>query len=93
MLNRLFAAMLKAVLVLIEGLFFVVRKKEAPLYPYDKKAQKISLPKDVEKQLQRLIVDGNKAEAVRQVTRLTGANLRVSKDYVDHLVQKKRQRV
>jgi ribosomal protein L7/L12 len=52
----------------------------------------ITLPKEVERQLRRLVAEGNKVEAVRQVTRLTGAGLRVSKDYVDSLAGKDRGR-
>lgn len=61
-----------------------------PLYPYDKKSKTITLPREVEKDLRRMISKGDKVEAVRQVTRLTGAGLRVSKDYVDRLVRTKR---
>ncbi|MGQ0603159.1 MAG: ribosomal protein L7/L12 [Anaerolineales bacterium] len=32
-----------------------------------------------------LVIDGNKIEAVKRVTELTGAGLRQAKDYVDHL--------
>jgi hypothetical protein len=57
-----------------------------------KRTKAITLPKEVERQLRRLVADGNKVEAVRQVTRLTGAGLRVSKDYVDSLARKDRGR-
>jgi ribosomal protein L7/L12 len=83
MLNRLIAAVLKAFLMILDKVFFLARKKVVPLYPYDKRTKVITLPKEVERQLRRLVADGNKVEAVRQVTRLTGAGLRVSKDYVD----------
>jgi ribosomal protein L7/L12 len=92
MLNRLIAAVLKAFLMILDKVFFLARKKVVPLYPYDKRTKVITLPKEVERQLRRLVADGNKVEAVRQVIRLTGAGLRLSKDYVDSLARKDRDR-
>jgi ribosomal protein L7/L12 len=92
MLKRLIAAVLKAFLMILDKMFLLVRKKFVPLYPYDKRTKAITLPKELERQLRRLVAEGNKVEAVRQVTRLTGAGLRVSKDYVDSLVRKDRGR-
>ena len=92
MLNRLIAAVLKAFLMILDKVFLLARKKVVLLYPYDKRTRAIALPKEVERQLRRLVVDGNKVEAIRQVTRLTGAGLRASKDYVDSLAQKDRGR-
>jgi ribosomal protein L7/L12 len=43
------------------------------------------LPADIKKEISRLVSTGDKVEAVKRVTRLTGAGLRVSKDYVDGL--------
>jgi ribosomal protein L7/L12 len=88
MLKRLIAAVLKVFLMILDKVFFLARKKVVPPYPYDKRTRAITLPKEVERQLRRLVADGNKVEAIRQVTRLTGAGLRVSKDYVDSLVRK-----
>jgi ribosomal protein L7/L12 len=93
MLNRLIVAILKAFLMILDKVFFLARKKVVPLYPYDKRTKAITLPKEVERQLRRLVADGNKVEAVRQVTKLTGAGLRVSKDYVDSLARKARGRI
>jgi ribosomal protein L7/L12 len=90
MLNRLIAPVLKAFLMTLDKVFLLTRKKVIPLYPYDKSTKAITLPKEVERQLRRLVADGNKVEATRQVTRLTGAGLRVSKDYVDSLARKDR---
>ena len=92
MLKRLIAAVLKAFLMILDKVFLLVRKKVVPLYPYDKRTKVITLPKEVERQLRRLVADGNKVEAVRQVIRLTGAGLRLSKDYVDSLARKDRDR-
>lgn len=88
MLNRLMAAVLKAFLMILDKVFLLARKKVVSLYPYDKRTRAIALPKEVERQLRRLVADDNKVEAIRQVTRLTGAGLRASKDYVDSLAQK-----
>lgn len=92
MLNRLLLPVLKTFLVILDKAFLLTRKKVVPLYPYDKRTQAINLPKEVELQLQSLIADGNKVEAIRQVARLTGAGLRVSKEYVDRLAWKNHSR-
>ena len=85
MLNRLRLSVLKAVLVILDKVFILTRKKVVPLYPYDKRTQTIHLPQQVEQQLRCLIADDNKVEAIRQVAQLTGANLRLSKNYVDRM--------
>ncbi len=79
-----------AFLEMLEDLFETARPKITPSYPYDERTNKIELPAEVEKELLRLLSTGNKAEAVKRVTRLTGAGLRVSKDYVDTLARTKR---
>ncbi|HEX3033887.1 MAG TPA: hypothetical protein VHT73_01985 [Thermodesulfobacteriota bacterium] len=85
MLNRLIGAILKAFLVILDKVFILTRKRVTPLYPYDKKTKTVILPKEVEKEILRIISSGNKAEAIKQITRLMGAGLRTSKDYVDRL--------
>lgn len=92
MLNRLIGAVLKAFLIILDKFFSLTRKRITPLYPYDKKTKTITLPKEVEKEILRIISGGNKVEAVKQVTRLTGAGLRISKNYVDKLAQTKKKR-
>jgi ribosomal protein L7/L12 len=69
----------------IEELYEKERKKITPLYPYDKKTGKIKLPEDVIADLKFLLLVGNKPAAVKRVAELTGAGLRMSKDYVDGL--------
>jgi ribosomal protein L7/L12 len=59
-----------------------------PPFPYDKDTNTIQLPKNIEQGLFSLLEQGRKVEAVKRVTQLTGAGLRVSKDYVDNLTQK-----
>ncbi len=54
-----------------------------PRYPYDAKTDKIIMPTDIEKEIRELVRSGNKIEAMPQVMDLTGAGLKVSKDYVD----------
>ena len=80
-----------AFLEMLEELFEATRPKVTPSYPYDESTNKIELPSKVEKELLRLLSTGNKAEAVKRVTRLTGAGLRVSKDYVDTLARTERR--
>ncbi len=73
----------------IEQVFARVRKPVTPLYPYNPKTGAIYLPPDVEQELRLLASAGNKAEAVKRVTQLTGAGLRESKDYVDNLIKRR----
>ena len=85
MLANLIRHILRAFLFLLEKIFKIVRKRSIPPYPYDKPTKTIFLPTNIEKELRHLVLTGNKVEAVKRVTRLTGAGLRVSKDYVDNL--------
>lgn len=80
-----------AFLEMLEELFEATRPKTTPSHPYDERTNKIELPTEVEKELLRLLSTGNKTEAVKRVTRLTGAGLRVSKDYVDTLAKTERR--
>ena len=77
------------ILAMLERLFDKHRKKIKPVYPYDTKTNAIRLPSDIQEELRRLVLAGSKAEAVKRVTELTGAGLRVSKDYVDCLVEQR----
>jgi ribosomal protein L7/L12 len=54
-----------------------------PPYPYDKRTEKITLPPEIEQEIRQLVQSGRKVEAVQRVLHLTGAGLRISKDYVD----------
>ncbi len=63
----------------------MTREEPTPLYPYDERTNRISLPAEIEKELRQLVATGNKIEAMRRVLQLTGAGLKVSKDYVDQL--------
>ncbi len=69
----------------IEELYEKERKKVTPLYPVNKKMGKIELPEDVIANLKFFLLVGNKPAAVKRVCELTGAGLRVSKDFVDSL--------
>jgi len=80
------------ILAWLEEEFAKVRKNVTPLYPYDPKTNSIQLPEDIEKDLRLLVLMGNKVAAVKRVIELTGAGLRVSKDYVDNLARKQRER-
>ena len=73
------------ILKAIEELYEKERKKIVPLYPFDKKTGKIKLPEDVIADLKFFLSVGNKPAAVKRVAELTGAGLRVSKDFVDSL--------
>jgi ribosomal protein L7/L12 len=60
-----------------------------PPYSYDAETNQIKLPLHIKQELERLCQQGKKVEACRRVTKLTGAGLRLSKDYVDALEFKK----
>ena len=85
MLTHLRARMLQTFLGFLDTLFTLTRSPSPPLYPYDKHTHTINLPPPIDQELRQLIVTGNKVEAVKRVTKLTGASLRVSKDYIDTL--------
>ena len=73
------------ILKVIEELYEKERKKVVSLYPYDKKTGRIELPEDVIADLKFFLLVGNKPAAVKRVAELTGAGLRMSKDFVDGL--------
>jgi len=72
----------------LEEEFERVRDKTPPPFPYDPQTNTITLPYEIESELRHLVMTGRKVEAVKRVTQLTGAGLRVSKDYVDGLAEK-----
>ena len=73
------------ILAMLEEAFAKFRKKGKPRFPYDAKTDVISLPPNIVEELRFLVLTGKPVEAVKRVTELTGAGLRVSKDYVDSL--------
>jgi len=75
------------ILKALDDLYEKHRKKIKPLYPYDKKTNAIHLPDDIVADLKFLLLAGNKVEALKRVAELTGAGLRISKDYVDNLME------
>lgn len=77
------------ILAMLEKAFAKHRKKIKPLFPYDAKTGVIRLPPNIEEELRHWVVTGKPVEAVKRVTELTGAGLRVSKDYVDSLVKQR----
>jgi hypothetical protein len=77
------------ILAMLEKAFAKYRKKVKPRFPYDAQTDVIRLPHDIKEELRRLVLTGKKVEAVKRVTELTGAGLRVSKDYVDSLAHQR----
>jgi ribosomal protein L7/L12 len=75
------------ILAMLEKAFAKYRKKVKPRFPYDAQTDVIHLPHDIEVELRYLVLTGKGVEAVKRVTELTGAGLRVSKDYVDSLAR------
>lgn len=70
----------------LDKLFQITRKRVEPTYPYDRKTRKIILPKNIENEIYQMAIKADKPKAVKKVTELTGAGLRISKDYVDNLL-------
>jgi ribosomal protein L7/L12 len=79
---------LQAFLRDLEQAFEKEREDIVPLYPFDKTKNLIHLPNEIVAELSLLLQENNKFEAVKRVTQLTGAGLRLSKDYVDSLQRK-----
>ena len=77
------------ILAMLEEAFAKYRKKVKPLFPYDAQTEVIHLPQHIEEELRHLVLTGKPVEAVKRVTELTGAGLRVSKDYVDSLAKQR----
>lgn len=71
----------------VDRIFQANQNNPTPPFPYDKKSNTIRLPRNLEWELRHLLAQGQKVEAVKRVTELTGAGLRVSKDYVDNLAR------
>ena len=65
--------------------------RAAPLYPYDKSTDTISLPPALEKDILNLALAKGVPIAMKEVMQLTGAGLKVSKDYIDNLLGRKRR--
>ncbi|HKY56346.1 MAG TPA: hypothetical protein VJM08_18660 [Anaerolineales bacterium] len=74
-----------SILKAIEALYEKERNKIVPLYPLDKKTGNIELPEDVIADFKFFLLVGNKPAAVKRVAELTGAGLRMSKDFIDSL--------
>ena len=87
LLSGLPRPVLQAILVVLEKVFALLRKKAIPPFPYNAKTHTISLPAQIECELRSLVSTGNKVEAMKRVISLTGAGLRMSKDYVDQLAK------
>ena len=92
MLKRLPRPILRLVQWLLEKAFNVVRPKVLPLYPYAQQRKTRRLPRNIERELRQLLATGKTVEAVTRVTRLTGAGLRISKNYVDGLAAGRNRR-
>ena len=87
LVSRLPRPVLQARLVVLEKVFALRRNKAVYPFPYDRHTHTISLPAQIEREVRRLVSTGKKVEAMQRVISLTGAGLRVSKDYVDTLAK------
>jgi len=77
------------ILKLLAELYERERTKIEPRFPYDKAKNTIKLPHYIRQEIRILVEAGKKPEALKLVVELTGAGLRLSKDYIDDLAQKK----
>ncbi len=92
MVARLIEPVLRLCLLALDKLFSLTHSKVTPVYPYDTTSQTIRLPDSVNKEIRRFVASGNTVEAVKLVSRLTGAGLRVSKNYIDGLAEPRKNR-
>jgi hypothetical protein len=60
--------------------------RPTPIYPYDKNTDTISLPPALEKDVMDIASSRGVPVAMKKVMELTGAGLKVSKDYIDNLL-------
>jgi len=58
-----------------------------PLYPYNKRTNTITLPTAVAHEIYHLAQESGVPTAMKRVMELTGADLKVSKAYVDALLK------
>ncbi|MGD8404418.1 MAG: hypothetical protein PVJ21_12205 [Anaerolineales bacterium] len=70
----------------LEKLYEQKRPKITPKYPYDRRSDTIQLLPEIVEDPKFTLLMGNKAAAVKRVAELTGAGLRLSKDFVDGLL-------
>ena len=66
-------------------------ERPVPLHPYDKQTDTISLPLEIEKEVKDIALSQGVPLAMRKVMDLTGAGLKVSKDYIDNLLGRNRR--
>ncbi len=88
-MSRLIDLFFRSILALLDKLYTLRKRPYPPPYPYDKATDTITLPADIEARI-RSIATNDKVDAVEQVTLLTGAGLRVSKRYVDGLLNRRK---
>lgn len=72
----------------LEQWYAANRVPRVPLYPPEPQSEKLKLPPHVEAKLSKLIREGRKIEAMKEALDLTGAGLRLAKEYVDELEKK-----
>jgi len=68
-----------------------MKQQDKAPYPYDKRTDTITLPLEIEQEISQLIQQMGRAEAMKRVMALTGAGLKVSKDYVDDLARESKK--
>ena len=73
LVSRLPRPVLQALLVVLEKVFALRRKKAVYPFPYNKSTHTISLPAQIEREVRRLVSTGKKVEAMQSVISLTGA--------------------
>ena len=61
--------------------------RPTPLYPYDKSTDTVSLPPALAEEILHTASTKGTPVAMKKVMDLTGAGLKVSKDYIDGLLE------
>lgn len=61
--------------------------RSTPIHPYDKDTDTISLPPELEKEILHTASTKGVLVAMKKVMALTGAGLKVSKNYIDGLLE------
>ena len=75
------------ILDILEKLYEWRRPKIKAKYPYNRETDTVHLPPEIVTELKEILATGEKPKAIKRVAELTGASLRISKDFVDDLLK------
>lgn len=75
------------ILDILEKLYEWRRPKIKANYPYNRETDTVHLPPEIIAELKEFLEAGEKPNALKRVAELTGASLRISKDFADDLLK------